>query len=184
MQVQQNINSSYCYNNINFGRLRIRIKGDGFRNHPEDMQLIRAAIKNNEGITDFFKNHRGKITVTSKSKALEHEQEYPRCLRKVPSTPYALPFDKFTTKVQAPFIEIACRYSRAFALRNLFRKPVWINAGTKPQVGKTWKNCIDETLELIKMLGKDTPEYMAKRGDNKLRDFHSVETRKLQVEKP
>lgn len=171
-------------NNLNFNSLRIKIKGAEFEKHQKDIQLIRDEILNNDGIKRFFSNHRGKITVTSEQVPVKVRYDYPRVLRKVPSTPYALPCDQFELEKQVPTIKIDCSYSRAFALRNLFRKPVWMNAGTKPNAKTTWEECIEDTLRLIKMLGNDTKEDMLRRGDTKLRDFHHVEERRLQVEKP
>lgn len=171
-------------NNLNFERLKIKINGAEFQKHPEDGRLIKAAILNNKGIMDFFSNHRGKITVTSGYEPVKAVYAYPRCLRKVPSSPLALPIDQFELTVQKPVIKLNCLYSRAFALRNLFKKPVWINAGTRPNADTNWERCVNDALRVIKMLGKDTEKDMVNRGDNKLRDFHHVEERRLQVEKP
>ena len=41
-------------NNISFERLRIKINGEGFKKHPEDIKIIKDAINNNEGIFKIF----------------------------------------------------------------------------------------------------------------------------------
>ena len=157
--------------------MKIRIKGQYFKEHPKTAYMIREAIWNNEGITDFFSNHRGKIVVSAKETVVPVKMEYPSFLKRHPH-------DCFYVDRKVPRIDIHCTYHRAFALRNMFRKPVWMNAGTKPNPETTWEKCIADAFELIKSLGKDTPESMKKRGDRLPRDFASVEARRLKVEKP
>lgn len=166
--------------NPNFGGVRIRIKGKLFKEHPEISTTIRDAIRNNENITDFFKKHTGKIEVISNENIIPIEYDYPDFLRK---TPHFIP-DTFTVNRNVPSIKINCTYWRAFALRNFFRKPVWINMGTKPNKDTTVESCLNAALELIKCLGKDSPECIKKRGDTLPRDLFSVEARRLKVEKP
>ena len=173
MQVSQN------NNNISFERLRIKIKGKQFKEFPEDAKRIKDAIKNDEGITDFFKTHNGKIEVTSSTTNVPVKYDYPYFLRNKPD----FMEDSFTVDRDFDQIDIKCTYNRAFALRNLFRKPVWIDFRTQPEKNSTWQSCMNGALKLIKTLGKDTPEAMAGRGDTKLRDLFSVEARRLKVEK-
>ncbi|MBO7672292.1 hypothetical protein J6S88_02660 [bacterium] len=157
---------------LNFGTVKIRIRGQYFKDHPKSAQMLREAILNDEGITDFFSNHRGKIVVSFKETVVPLKEE----LR--------TPEEGFREYRKVPRVDIHCTYHRAFALRNIFKKPVWMNAGTKPNPETTWEKCIADAFELIKSLGKDTPESMKKRGDRLPRDFASVEARRLKVEKP
>lgn len=163
--------------NLNFGLLRIRIKGKPFKDHPESAKIIKNAILNNEGICDFFSNHRGKMVITAKETVVPVNVEYPGFLSR-------RPHETFTVNRSVPSIDINCTYHRVFALRNLFRKPVHVNAGTGRNSRTTWKDCVEDILDLIKMLGKDTPESIKRRGDVCSRDFASVEARRLKVEKP
>ena len=170
--------------NTNFGHLRIKIKGAEFKKHPEDASLIKSWIKNDANITDFFKKHNGKIIVEASEIKVPVTFNYPWALRKVPSSSRVLPIDQFTLEKNVPSIDITCLYNRAFALRNLFRRPIWIKAGTGANESADWKWCMDSVKKLIARLGKDTPEDMAKRGDTLARDLASVEARRLKVEKP
>ena len=170
--------------NTNFGHLRIKIKGAEFKKHAEDAQLIKSWIKNDVNITDFFKKHNGKIIVEVSEVKVPVTYDYPRVLRKVPSSTRVLPIDQFTVEKSVPNIDITCTYNRGFSLRNLFRKPVWIKAGTVPNEDADWKWCMDAAKKLITRLGKDTPEDMASRGDTLARDLASVEARRLKVERP
>lgn len=179
--------SSVNNNNINFERkrLKIRIKGSEFEKHPESKKLLHDDINHNYWISEFFSKHRGKITVTSESIPMEVMNEYPRFLRRVQSTPYALPFDKFKSTKHIPVIKIICSYSRAFALRNLFKKPVRIEMKTPDNNNEmTWDKAIEYAQYYIKMLGHDTEENALRHGDNVLRDLEHIEGRRLQKEKP
>ena len=149
-----NINTIQNYdlnksNNIAFKkRLKIRIKGENFRKNPEDAKRIKAALENNPTIKKFFENHRGTITVTSGTIKVPVVLDYPDCIKKVPSR--SLPFDQFKTKAASYWTKILCQYHRAFALRNIFRKRVWIYGGIKNyDEVLSWDTCIDYTLRFI-----------------------------------
>lgn len=174
MQVSQN-NS----NNISFERLKIKIKGEKFKELPEDAKRIKEEIKNNEGIMSFFKTHNGKIEVTAGTTTIPVTYDYPPFLR---TKPYFME-DNFTLDKTCNQIDIRCTYNRATGLKNLFKKPVWLNFRTQPDKDSTWQSCLNGAFKLIKTLGKDTPEAMTERGDSKLRDLFSVEARRLQVKK-
>lgn len=140
------------FNNINdtsFGRLKIKIKGAEFKNNPEDMKLVKDTIKNDKIIKNFFKNHNGKIIITSGKETVPITYDYPECLKKVPGR--SLPFDQFELNTPNYYTNIECLYNKAFALRNLFKKPVHVNAGIKAPKGEmlTWKTCVDYTIRLI-----------------------------------
>lgn len=157
-------------NNPSFRRLRIKIKGAEFKNNPGDMKLVKEAIKNNEIIRSFFSNHNGKIVITSGKEMVPITHDYPECLKKVPGR--SLPFDQFKVDTPNYYTNIECLYSRAFALRNLFRKPVHVNAVIKAPNGEvlTWKTCVNYTIRLI---------------NEKLGDAISqCEERRLKIEKP
>ena len=126
----------------------------------------------------FFETHKGQIVLTAKEQKIPVKHYYPHCLRE-PGKP-----DYFTAEHNVPFIDIICTYNRAFSLRNLFRKPVWLQAGTVINESTNWTNCIKSALECIRMLGKDTPEDYLNRGDSLPRDLFSVEERRLKVERP
>ena len=156
-------------NNQSFQGLKIKINGTEFKNNLNDKKLIEDAIKNNEGIKKFFSNHRGKITVTSRTVKVPVVLDYPDFLKKVPSR--SLPIDQFTAERTSYCTNIKCEYKRAFALRNIFRKPVRVEAGIRNQKEVlSWDTCVDYTLKLIK---------------EKLADaIVGCEQRRLKIERP
>ena len=167
-----NINAIQNYdskNKTSFQKLKVVVKGAEFEKNLRDKKLIEEAIKNDEGLKKFFSNHNGKITVTSGTVKVPVTHDYPECLKRVPGQ--SLPFDQFTLEEPSYCTNIKCEYNRAFALRNLFRKPVKVEAGVqnKNEV-LSWNTCVDYTLRLIK---------------EKLADaIQGCEQRRLKVEKP
>lgn len=157
-------------NNTAFGRLRIKIYGSEFRQHPYDKKRVLDALKNNEQLQQFFAKHKGKIKVTSGFVMKNKTHEYPDCIKIVPGR--SLPFDTFTTKAPSFYTNIQCTYNRAFALRNLFKRPVHVNAGIRASENDCldWETCINFTLKLIK---ENLPESIIK-----------CESNRLKVEKP
>lgn len=171
MKINAIQNQNFSNNNdISFRGLRIKIKGAEFKNNPGDMKLVKDTIKNNEIIKKFFSNHNGKISITSGKEIVPITHDYPECLKKVPGR--SLPFDQFEVDTPNYYTNIECLYSRAFALRNLFRKPVHVNAGIKAPKGEalTWETCVAYTIRLInEELGNAISQ---------------CEERRLKVEKP
>lgn len=155
--------------NTSFGKLKIKVTGKEFKNSPQDKQLIIDTIRNNKGIQRFFNNHNGKITVISGCEMTPKTYDYAECLKKVPGR--SLPFDQFSLNVPNYNTYIKCEYNRAFALRNLFKKPVWVEAGIKNSKEiLSWKTCIDYTIKLINENLADT--------------LNNCEARRLKIEKP
>ena len=142
--------SNKVNNNTNFERkLKIKIKGDEFKKHPEDKIRVKNAIKENKELNEFFRHRRGSITVTSSSEPFMKEYEYPTCLKKVPSR--SLPFDMFEVQDTNYSTYIKVLYGRCEGLKGLFKKPTWVEGGIKAPKGEmnTWKDCIDFTIRLI-----------------------------------
>ena len=172
--------SGISKNNLNFESLKIKIKGKNFDNHPKDADRIRDAINNNENIMNFYKDRDGKILVKSKNVKIPVAYDYPDFMRN-PDISDSAP-DQFVLECTKPVIDIKCTYKRKFAMKNLFKKPVSVITGTRADKSTTWKSCMDGALECIKLLGKDSPEDMKKRGDSIQRDLYSVEARRLKIE--
>lgn len=159
-----------CANNPSFSSLKIKVKGEYFKKNPDEKQKIIEYIKKNEGITEFFKKHHGKIEVKSSEVVVPVYYQYPACLQE-PFAPRGFYLDGLFPKM-----EINGTYKRAFAIRNLFRKPVWFEAHCGGVQGSTWERCMNATLKFLDNFG----EKNSANG----KDLFSIETRRLKVEKP
>ncbi len=159
-----------CANNLSFTSLKIKVKGKYFKENPDEEKEVIKHIKGNEGLAEFFKKHHGTIEVKSSEVVVPVYYQYPACLQE-PFAPRGFYLDGLFPKM-----EINGTYKRAFAIRNLFRKPVWFNARCGGTKDSTWEKCMDTTFKFIDNFG----EKNSANG----KDLFSIETRRLKVEKP
>lgn len=159
-----------CANNPSFSSLKIKVKGKYFKENPDEEKKIIEYIKKNKGLAEFFQKRHGKIEVKSSEVITAAYYRYPSCLQR-PLEPKGFYLDELVPKM-----EINGTYKRAFAIRNLFRKPVWFEAHCGGVQGSTWERCMNATLKFLDNFG----EKNSANG----KDLFSIETRRLKVEKP